>query len=205
LGSRVSHGPFIDRYFLSCVAGFSMLLGFGHSARRPGRWGAPALAACMLLLMVGDLATTIYQVTGSRRIFLFEPSSRLVLSTTPSDPMEMYRTVALDHDDLDILVLPRLVYFYFYQYAPRPVVPRLYFAAAADDTCLGLYEKLAQWVSIDFKVTTFGSFVAHHNRFLVYVNGNGSDLEALQAIAGGGYRLKGVEGDLGGTMYEFVK
>jgi hypothetical protein len=205
LGSRISHGPFIDRYFLSSIAGLAIFLGFAHSHRQAGSWSAQALAACMLLLMIGDLGATIYLITGSHRILLVEPSSRLGVNTTPSDPMRMYQTVSLDHSGLDILVLPSLDYFYFFEYAPPSVVSRLYFAAPANDVGLGLYERLGKWGNVGFKTTTFNSFLANHERFLVYAAGTGSDPDAVQAIAGGSYTLTSARSDAGGIMYEYAK
>ena len=204
LGSRVSHGPFLDRYFLSSIAGLAIFLGFANSHRQPGSRSAQALAACMLLFMIGDLGATIYLVTGSHRILLIEPSSKLVVVTTPSDPMQMYQTVSLNHSGLDILVLPSLDYFYFFEYAPPSVVSRLYFATASD-VGFGLYEKLARWGHVDFKTTTFRSFLAMHKNFLVYAGGSGADLDAMQAIASDGYRLTSAQGDAGGIMYEYAK
>jgi hypothetical protein len=158
----------------------------------------------MLLFMIGDLGATIYLVTGSHRILLIEPSSKLVVVTTPSDPMQMYQTVSLNHSGLDILVLPSLDYFYFFEYAPPSVVSRLYFATASD-VGFGLYEKLARWGHVDFKTTTFRSFLAMHKNFLVYAGGSGADLDAMQAIASDGYRLTSAQGDAGGIMYEYAK
>ena len=205
LGSRLSHGPFIDRYFLSSIAGIAIFLGFAHSQRLAGSWSAQALAACMLLLMTADLVAMIYLITGSHRILLVEPSSRTAVTTTPSDPMRTYNTVSLDVSGLDILVLPSLDYFYFFEYAPPSVVSRLYFAAPANDVGLGLYERLGRWGHVDFKTTTFSSFLASHERFRVYESGTETHPDALQAIASGGYRLTSAEGDAGGIMYEFAK
>jgi hypothetical protein len=205
LGSRLSGGPFIDRYFLSSLAGVAIFLGFAHAQRQAGSWSAQALAACMLLLLVGDLAATIYVIAGSRRNVLVEPSTRLALNTTPSDPMQRYQTVLLDHDGLDILVLPSFDYFYFFEYAPRSVESHLYYPAPANDVNLGLYQRLGQWGHFDFKTTTFPSFFAGHQRFLVYANLTEPYTDQLQAIASGGYRLMSTQGDGGGTMYEYAK
>ena len=111
---------------------------------------------------------TTYVIARSHRVLLVEPSSQLVVNTTPSDPMRRYETVSFDHNGLDILVLPNLEYFYFFEYAPRSVVSHLYFAAPADDVALGLYERIGKWGHVDFKTTTFSSFLADHERFLVY-------------------------------------
>jgi Dolichyl-phosphate-mannose-protein mannosyltransferase len=205
LGSKVSHGPFIERYFLSSIAGYAIFLGFA-SSRLVGSWKAQALAACMLLLMVGDLGTTIY-LTLKHRIVLVEPSTGLPLSTTPSNPMALYGTLLLDNNGLDILILPSLDYIYFFRYAPQTVVSYLYFGAPANDINLRGYERLAKGAHIDLKTTTFDPFLATHNRFLVYESGSGSgaDLDAMQAIASAGYKLKSAQGDVVGIMYEYAR
>jgi hypothetical protein len=205
LGSRLSHGPFIDRYFLSSIAGLAIFLGFANAERQAGSWSAKALAACMLLLMIGDLGATTYVIAGSHRMFLAEPSTRLPINTTPSDPMRRYETVSFDHNGLDILVLPSLEYFYFFEYAPQSIVSHLYFAAPADDVNLRLYERIGKWGHVDFKTTTFSSFLTNHERFLVYASGIGSDPEAVEAIASRGYRLTSAQTDAGGIMYEYAK
>jgi hypothetical protein len=206
LGSKVSHGPFIERYFLSSVAGYAIFLGFACARRQAGSWVAPVLAGCMLLLMIGDLGTTIY-LGAKHRIALLEPSTGLALSTTPPNPMALYETLVLDNGGLDILVLPSLEYIYFFRYAPPSVVSHLYFGAPANDINLRGYERLARGAHIDLKTTAFDPFLTTHNRFLVYESGSGSgaDLDAMQAIAKAGYKLKSARGDVVGIMYEYAK
>ncbi len=205
LGSKVSHGPFIERYFLSSIAGYAIFLGFA-SSRLVGSRKAQALAGCMVLLVIGDLGTAIY-LGMNHRLVLVEPSTGLFLSTTPSNPMALYGTLLLDNDGLDILVLPSLEYIYFFRYAPPTVVSHLYFGAPANDINLRGYERLARGAHIDLKTTTFDPFLATHNRFLVYESASGSaaDLDAMQAIAGAGYKLKAARGDVVGIMYEYAK
>jgi hypothetical protein len=208
IGSKVSHGPFIDRYFLSTIAGYAIFLGFANSRRQVGSWVAQALAGCMAFLMVGDLGTSIY-FARKHRIALVEPSTGLILSTTPSNPMNRYETLSLDHSGLDILVLPSLEYIYFFRYAPPSVVSHLYFGGAANDINLMGYERLAKWAQIDLKTTTFGTFLTAHSRFLVYESAKETDkdahLAAIQAIASAGYQLKSARGDVAGIMYEYAK
>jgi hypothetical protein len=205
LGSKLSRGPFLDRYFLSSIGGIAIFLGFAHAQRPAGSRSTQVLAICMMLLMIADLGTMIYLVTASHRIFLVEPSTRTTMTTTPSDPMRMYSTVSHDQSGLDILVLPSLEYFYFFEYAPPSVVSRLYFASSESDANLSLYEKLGQWGHVNFKTTTFSSFLTSHKRFRVYASGREEQLDAAQAIASGGYRLASAEGDASGIMYEYTK
>jgi hypothetical protein len=203
LGSKISHGPFIERYFLSSIAGYAIFLGFATSRERVGSWTARALAGCMLVLMIGDLGATVY-LTLKNRIVLIEPSSGLALSTTPSEPMALYDALSMNNDGLDVLVLRNVEYLYFFRYAPPSVVSHLYFGAPPDDLFLKAYQRFAKGADIDLKTTTFGPFLATHDRFLVYESG-GSSIEALQAVAGAGYGLKSARQDAAGIMYEYEK
>jgi hypothetical protein len=210
IGCQVSHGPFIARYFLSSVAGYAIFAGFASSHRHLDRWTAKALALCMFLLMSADLGATIY-LRMKHRILIFEPSSELTLGTTPSDPMAMYDTLSTTNSGLDILVVSDLEYIYFFTYAPPSVVSHLYFGASTSDLFRSAYERLARGARIDLKLTSFDPFLATRNRFLLYESrnsahmDNSSYVEAVQAIARAGYRVKSARADAGGILYEYEK
>jgi hypothetical protein len=204
LGSKVSHGPFIERYFLSSIAGYAIFLGFASSRRQVTCWSGKALAGCMLLFLIADFGSTIY-LAMHERIVLTEPSSGIPLATTPHDPMRLFDTLSTNNSGLDILVIPDLEYLYFFRYAPSFVASHLYFAAPADNIFLAAYERFAREAHLDLKLTTFGPFLATHDRFLVYESGNSPRIDALQAIARGGYRLKSARIDAAGTMLEYAK
>jgi hypothetical protein len=204
LGSRLSHGPFMDRYFLSSIAGYAIILGFESSRRRVRSWPVQALAGCMFLLMVWDVGTTLY--FGRRhRIALIESSSGQILSTTPAKPLAMYETLSSDNRGLDVLVLPSIEYIYFFRYAPPSVVSHLYFGAPTDDLFLEAYERLGKGAQIDLKTTMFEPFLATHDKFLVYGSGNSADASAMQAFASAGYTMKSARADTNGIMYEYEK
>jgi hypothetical protein len=204
LGAKVSHGPFLDRYFLPSIAGYAIFLGFAVSRPRPGCWTTRVLAGFMFFLMVGDLGTITY-LSMKQRIVLPEPTGGPKLSTTPSAPMKLYDTFSMNRDDLDILVLAGHEYIYFFNYAPPSVVSHLYFGAPKDDLFLTAYERLAKGAHIDFKTTTFGPFLATHSRFLVYKVDAKSYIDADQAIARAGYRFASARADAAGIMYEYTK
>jgi hypothetical protein len=203
IGCAVSHGPFIDRYFLSSVAGYAIIFAFACSSRQVGSWTAKALALCMFLLMFADLGTTIY-FRMKHGMMLFEPTASLRLSTTPSDPMALYDTLSTADSSLDILMVSDLEYIYFFRYAPPSVVSRLYFGAPTSDLFRSAYERLAKGARIDLKVTSFEPFLATHNRFLLYESG-GVEIDSVEAIARAGYRLKSARADANGIMYEYEK
>jgi hypothetical protein len=208
IGCKLSHGPFLDRYFLSSIAGYAIFAGLASSSCHLNASIGKALAGCMFLLMLADLASTIH-LSASNQVVLFEPSSGLRLSTTPSNPLQIYQTLSVDHGGLDILVLPNLEYLYLVSYAPTPVVPHLYYGAPGDDVSRVCLERLAKWARIDLQTTSFDPFLASHKHFLLYESeslaGGSATAEALQAIARGGYRLKSTQADMEGILYEYEK
>jgi Dolichyl-phosphate-mannose-protein mannosyltransferase len=203
LGCKVSHGPFFDRYFLASVAGYSIFLAIASSRLRVP-WLAAAFAGSLSCLMLADLATTIY-LAKSHRIVLLEPSTNFRLSTDPSQPMLQYETLSTNKRDLDVMVLPSLDYIYLFEYAPQSIKSHLYFGAPTGDINLGGYERLGKWGRINFQLTAFGPFLAAHQKFLLYEGQKSRNPEAMQAIAGAGYRLMSVETDVMGVLSEYAK
>ena len=104
IGCKVSHGPFLDRYFLSSISGYAIFLGFATSRSEVGPGAARILAGFMFSLIVADLGTTAFFCVVDR-VVLNEPSTGLRLTTTPSNPMRMYETLSTEHSGLDIMVL----------------------------------------------------------------------------------------------------
>jgi Dolichyl-phosphate-mannose-protein mannosyltransferase len=203
LGCKISNGPFLDRYFLTSVAGYSIFLAIGSSKLRIP-WVTAGFAVCLFALMLGDLGTTIY-LAKEHRLLLFEPSTNLRLNTDPSRPMGLYDTLSNKKGDLDIMVLPSLEYIYLFNYASPSIVHHLYFAAPAGNYNLGGYERLGKWANINFQLKGFEPFLASHNRFLLYGSHQDKDPRALRAIAGAGYRLVSAEEDAMGVLYEYAK
>jgi hypothetical protein len=204
LGCKISHGPFIERYFLSSIAGYAILLGFAVSCRLATTSMARVLAGCMLLLMIGDLCSTIY-LSMKNRIVLVEPSAGFALSTNPANPMQLYDTVSLDQSNFDIMVLRQVNYLYFVRYASPGLVSRLYFGAPANDMFLGIYDTFAKGARVNLNVTTFTAFLATHQSFLVYGSADGRDVESIIDFTAAGYRLKSARPDTAGIMYEYGK
>jgi hypothetical protein len=202
LGCKLSHGPFLDRYFLPSLAGWAILLGYAVS------WQPlacrKALAACMCALIFFDLVSTIY-LGRANRLFLWEPSSGLLLNTDPTNPMRQYETVATDRSGSDILVTSSLEYLHFFRYAPANTVGRLFYAGPPDDPILGGFEGLAKWAHVDLKITNFRSFESSRSRFLVYEAARSRNPSAIGAIVQSGFSVKSIRGDFGGTLYEFER
>jgi hypothetical protein len=203
IGCRVSHGPFMDRYFLASIAGYAIFAGLASSRWLPGSWTAKAVALGMFLMMLLDLGSAISLETGHAKM-LFEPSSGLRLTTTPSEPMRLYDTLSTDNNGLDILVLSGVDYLYFFTYAPPSIVSHLYFGGPTSDVFYSAYDRLAKGGGIDLKITPFDPFLAAHHRFLLYETGSAS-IDAVQAIARAGYRMKSARADVSGILYEYEK
>ena len=203
VGSRITHGPVIDRYFLSSVAGYAIFLGFANTREFLGDMAARALAACMVVLMLADLVATVY-LTNKQIVMLIEPSSQLRLTTTPQSPMAMYGAIMEDHSGLDVLVPSQLEYLYFFMYAPPAVVRHLYFVAPTDNIFFGAYERLRSEGHLNLQITSFEPFLAQHNQFLFYESGP-TNANGMRAIANGGYRLTAALSDISGTLYRYDK
>jgi len=202
IGSKISHGPFIERYFLVSIAGYAMALGFASFRVQRESWTAKALAGCLLFLMIADLGTTAYL---KNRLVLSEPSSGILLSTSPSRPLALYDTIFSDKKSLDILVLPALDYLYLFRYAPPSVASHLYFAAEPDDLFLKAFGRLAGRAQVNLRASELGPFLATHDKFLIYEDGKFDQSDMVQAILNDGYGLKSVQTDAVGTAYEFAK
>jgi hypothetical protein len=206
LGCKLSHGPFFDRYFLSTLAGYSILLGFA-CARRPRIAGA--MAACLFVLTLADWGSAIY-LSSVNRLMLMEPSTGLSLTTDPSRPMQLYETLSAGSKgntdgNLDTLILTSLDYVYCASYAPPQVADRLYYVAAARDVNRGGIERLKKEAHADLKTTSVEPFLATHKRFLLYETPAAPKLDTMQAIADSGYQLKSARGDFSGVLYEYQR
>ncbi len=199
IGSRLAHGPFIERYFLSSVAGAAILLGFACLREAQSR----ILASFMVILMIADFGLTIY-LSHVNRIQVTEPSSGLKLSTDPTRPMDRYKTLLSNNGNLDILVVPTLDYFYFLKYADASVIHHLYYLDAGHFSPM-LYGKLAGAVNSELRVITLAKFVATRDEFLVYVTATVQDRDLLQALGATGRRVSKVRADEAGAMYEYSK
>jgi hypothetical protein len=208
IGVRLGKGPFFDRYFLSCIAGYAIFLGLASSRSRPRL--AKVLAACMVFFMVGDLGTAFFHSVRHSDATLTEPSSKFVFAATPADPLNRDKTLLTINPQMDILVLGGPNYLYFFRYAPAALMPHLYFGVpdTSDIFFLG-YVRLAKWTHIDLRLTTFEPFFASHKHLFVYASVDGPAHNICgnceQVILNGGYTLKSVRRDTDGTLYEYQR
>lgn len=208
VGAKLSHGLFIDRYFLASSAGFALLLGFafGRPAARPS--ARLVCAGFLLVLLLGNIGLSLRLRMLHSPETLVEPSSRLDMNTDAGNPMYRYRSLVDSGNNLDILVFSDLEYIYLFRYAPPAVVKHLFFAtppiaAPYEGVILGLYERLSRWGQVDLRITTWPEFVKSHAHFLVY--GPPIDVTSASAFVDAGYTLKSARGDTQGILYEYEK
>ena len=115
---KVVHGPFFPRYFLSAVAG---------AAGRWRRWATPAFSWLMLFLFAYTLLALVWHRRSGEAEYLVEPSSGLVLATTPGKPLAGFPASFSTAADRPVLVLEPLEFLFLVHYAPA-LRPRLYYA-----------------------------------------------------------------------------
>jgi hypothetical protein len=202
---RLSKAPFFDRYFLFCIAGYAIFLAFASFRSRPR--AARILAACMVVLMVGDPATMIFHHMRHSDATLIEPVSKFSFSPTADNPMARKMAIASIKGQQNILVLDQLNYIYLFRYAPSAVTGHLYYGSPRDkDYFVTAYERLAKWAHLDLKTTTFDSFFANNNDFFVY-GGTSSEPcgECMQLFLDAGYRLYTSHKDMDGILYEYKR
>ena len=107
-----TQGIFYDRYFLSSIAGWSILVAIATSSRRVRSWAPAALAASMLLLMLGDLAVAALHLRGHSTFGLVEPSSKFLFSNDYAKPMTRHAALDTASVSEDIFLLREIDYLY---------------------------------------------------------------------------------------------
>jgi hypothetical protein len=203
-GAKLSHGPFIPRYFLSGVAGFAIIFGFASPRVSPRPWRASLLAGLMFLLMLGDLGQAIYLWMRPNH-GLIGPSSGLHFGRSPQNPPDPNTALLGLTNDEDIMILQAIDYLYLYTYSPPTVARHLVFATpSTSDLFLGEYQRLAALAQVDVKATTVAAFLATHKKFFVY--GRTSECAAWQhEFLSAGYKLTSARTDMDNALYEYQK
>ncbi len=209
-GVKVSKGVFFDRYFLSSIAGYAIMLGFAARGRNLRSWIPGALAVSMLLLLLGDFGMAVRHLVLHRDFDLIEPSSHFLFSLDTSKPMLRSQALLDAPRDEDILVFREPSYLYFYRYAPSALLSRLYDGGLKDnDVFLNGYRRLATWAHLDLKTTALVPFLATHKRFLVYGSAEGPLMQecgdCIQTFLNAGYTLQSVTRDEDGVLYQYTK
>ena len=209
IGVRMSHGPFFDRYFLTAIAGYAILLGQA-SAFRGGRNLAARGVVLVMFLML--LASTVISVRYHRRhsdLAQVEPSSHFAFSSSPAVPLEHNSHLLRDTSSRDILVTAEPVFLYLHYYAPPELRRRLVFGAPEPNGMfLRSYRRLVA-TGIDLRTATFSEFFATHDDFLTYGSSdgllNGTCLDCTEDFLKAGYVLRSVDQDDHNVLRHFSR
>lgn len=190
---RLAHGIFFDRYFLSALVGFSIVIGSAAGARHLRPWISATLATAMFLLYVKecvDLTNHRMKHVDER---LVEPSSGMELNTTPGKPLAGYALLLTADKSLDVAALSIFDFMYLYYYSPD-LVNRLHYCGWRTDALpLKIVRNLGDGARLNLQAGLVKDFISSHRRFLLYGDrGNLSDLSRL-VEAGGRIKAFGFE------------
>ena len=193
--AKIIHGPFFHRYFMSALAGISILIGLAAGLQTRQSWVALALAALLVTTVTVDFAKLVGLRLNGRGEWLTEPSTDWILDTTPGQPLELQQLVTQDREDgRPIAVLNLFDFFYLVHYAPF-LTPRLYYVSPemSDLGYVG-YSRFLQFCPVCYNVPqTSRRFVASYPDFLAY--GDPKTLYELDVLSRLGARLKSVAVD----------
>jgi hypothetical protein len=184
--AKISHGPFVERYFLSTILGIIAVVGYAL-----GRANAKGVlvAAMFVALAVGSQELGFWKSLGHRE--------------TPADIIEPIASLAdTRYVDLPIVISDAGEYVEFWHYAPPELLRRVVTlpdpSNAAKYAGIDTVDKLVIALSSvePIAVQDFTHFAAKHPVFLLYSNGSKVDWwPARLTHDGDRLELLGVTGD----------
>ncbi len=165
------HGPYIMRYFISSVAGISILVGFSMGVRKTADSFQLAFAAVIGVTLAASTIMLLYHWRQGWGEKLVEPSSVINLNTTPGDPLDAYSLLIRgSRNSLPILMLSPIDFLYLVHYAPQ-LAPRLYYVGQpSTDVFYRGFQLLRTWCPVDRynRELTPEEFSRAHPDYLVY-------------------------------------
>ncbi len=165
----LTHGPFIDRYSLAAVIGVAVAVGLASASASRHEWMplcVACLVACILLIDTGRMVR--HRVTGRGEV-LEEPSSSLILGTTPGKPLDGHGALLANKENAPIVFLSALEYSYVYEYAPPEFRQRLWYVAFKEpDTLALLIEGARDYCGVRYQFARKEEFLKANPRFLLY-------------------------------------
>ncbi len=185
LGKAVK-GPFIPRYFMSSVAGFSLLLGFGTGTRKA--WNSVVILLTLVVTagVAQDFAKLVWHRDHGTGEVLEEPSSKALMNTTPGRPLAAYSVLAKADPTLPIVVIEPMEFLYLVQYDPL-LSQRLYSVSwSKNDLFYRLYRNVRESCPVRYnRELTFDEFLPRNSHFWVFGNvGYTYELENLMNRGG---------------------
>jgi len=184
--AKVTHGPFVERYFLPTILGFAAAVGYGLGRAKPK---IVLLAAMFVGLAIGSQEFGFWRTLSHRQ--------------TPADivnPVANLAGITL-YGDLPIVISDAGAYVELWRYAPPELLQRVVAlpdpANAASYSGSDTVDKLVIALSFiePIKTEDLAHFEAEHQTFLLYSDGSRSDwLPTRLAHDGDRLRLLGTQG-----------
>jgi Dolichyl-phosphate-mannose-protein mannosyltransferase len=166
--AQIVHTPYFSRYFLSTLLGVCIAFAIPIGNRQ--RWVCQLLLGvvlCGLGLNFARIARHRLNGTGES---LVEPSSQIVLETTPKEPLHEHLLLRdLPNDSMPIAVLNPLDFLYILQYAPN-LASRIYYVhyTERDSSFRGLRD-FRRWSPVTYNAPAAArAFVDAHPQFYVF-------------------------------------
>lgn len=198
LGKMVK-GPFIPRYFMSAVAGFALLLGFGIAWGKARKVAAGLLALVMTCAVLEGFAKLAWHWEHGVGEVLEEPSSRAPMNTTPGHPLAAYSVLtSTEGTPFPIIVVQPMQFLYLVHYDPRSAQRLYYVSWSKDDLFYRLYKALRESCPVHYnRELTFREFLPQTKRF--YVTGDTGYLYELQMLMERGAKIQSLR--FGGAQF----
>ena len=177
------HSPFYDRYFMSALAGFCILVGFGIGTGKRAHWMSTVLAGVMACCLVSSVLVVLWHRSQGWPEHLAEPSSGFSSNVSLSGPLVNYpMLLSAAKKGERIVVLWPMDFFYLVNYAPE-LRGQLYYINWDDhDTFYRVLERIHQYAPVPYHTVSAGEFYASRDDFMFF--GLASDSGQLRAIAG---------------------
>ena len=206
MGAIAAHVFFFYRYFLCCVAGMAILLGYAAARLREYRVLQQLMVAGLLGFMMVDLGSVAVNSARGWSDRLVDLNTRTTFR--PLRDQALMSDSALNglRKDLPILDVDGFKYLYLYRYASPALVSRLYYGSPIEkDFGLAVYQRLADGAHLNLKTTLFSTFFLTHDHFYVLNNDVSMCKYCMRYFVESGYSLRSVTNTAEGDFFEYQR
>lgn len=181
-------GPFISRYFLAAIAGFSLLL--AHLVHTRTGWARYVIPAVLIFTLLRNSATLVAHRWHGQAETLMEPVVDIPVNTTVGQPLARYKPLLVETgSDLPIVVAKPMDFLYLVHYAPQLRARLYYIANSTDEPNYRLYRNVREWCHLPYNApATFGSFLPQHHSF--YLWGDPPHLDTVAQLSKQGAHIE---------------
>jgi hypothetical protein len=162
-------GPFFERYFMSAAGGLAIIFGLAAAWRRRYGWVAITLALIMTLFVGKRFAGVVWHTHKGIGEYLQEPSSGLLLETTPGKPLASYALLELASNKSEPIIIANELEFFRLVFYGGSLTPRLY---RINEFHNPTFNSFRAYCHIDCNPDyTLDEFLKSHRRFYVFGEG----------------------------------